>query len=72
VDVPPGLVPPVNDPEVSPMVATVVLLLLHVPPVVTSINVVVVPGQILSVPVIVDGIGLTVTIVVARQPVPGL
>jgi hypothetical protein len=69
---PPGLAPAVNEPEVDPIVATGVLLLLHVPPVITSVNVVVVPGQMLNVPVIADGTGLTVTIVVARHPVPGL
>ena len=69
---PPGLVPPVSKPVVSPIDAMPVLLLLHVPPVVPSINVVVVPAQILSTPEIDDGMGLTVTIVVARHPVPGL
>ena len=46
------------------MVATVGVPLLHVPPVVASLNVVVEPSQTVNVPVILAGDGLTVTLVV--------
>ena len=53
------------------IVATVASLLLHVPPDVASVNVTVLPGHVLSMPVIVPaaGIGFTVIIVVA-VPLP--
>ena len=55
--IPPGLV----------IVATPVFVLLHVPPVVASLSIVVVPAHILVVPVI--GVaGFTVTTAVAEQP----
>lgn len=69
VVVPPGLAPPVTSPEPEPIVATVVLLLLHVPPDDASFKVVVAPAQIPVVPVIGDGTGFTVSIAVAAQPV---
>ena len=49
--------------------ATPVLLLLHVPPVVASLRVVDEPRQTLVVPVIVAGNGLTVIAVVVKHPV---
>ena len=52
---------PVTTP-VEPIVARPVLLLLHVPPAVTSFNVVVAPAHNVIVPVIAAGKGLTVTI----------
>ena len=55
---------PVTIPVEEPIVATVGVLLLHVPPVVASLNVVVEPSQTVNVPVIPAGDGLTVTIVV--------
>jgi hypothetical protein len=58
---------PVTTP-VELMVATPVLLLLHVPPGVISDKLVVRPTQTLSVPVIAAGFGLTVMITVAIQP----
>ena len=58
---------PVTTPEVL-MVAAVVLLLLHVPPPV-FVSVVVKPAHTFMVPPVTDGEGLTVTTVVAIQPV---
>jgi hypothetical protein len=57
---------PVDDPIVA-----FVLLLLHVPPLVRSLSVVVEPGQTLSVPSMPDGKGFTVTTaaLVLTQPV---
>jgi hypothetical protein len=52
------------------IVATVVTVLLHVPPPVRSVRVVVVPGHRLALPDIIPGSGLTVTIVVTVQPEP--
>jgi hypothetical protein len=52
---------PVTIPVVEPTIATVVLLLLHVPKVVTSLNVVVSPEHTCKVPVIFAGNGFTVT-----------
>lgn len=64
---------PVTFPEAS-VVATVVLLLLHVPPVVLSLSEIVVPGQVTVAPFTGKGPGITVTvytleaaIVVVRQ-----
>ena len=57
-------------PDEEPTVATVVALLAHVPPVVTSLKPVVKPTQTVAVPVIDEGNGLTVTTNVAIQPVP--
>ena len=58
-------VTPVTIPDV-PIVATAVLLLLHTPPVVVLLNVVVEVAQTIAVPVIVPatGSGLTVTFTV--------
>ena len=59
----------VQDDELAePPIAIGVLLVLHVPPVVASLNVVVSPSHILAVPVGIAGNGFTVTIVVATQP----
>ena len=61
---------PVTIPEV-PTVAILVSVLLHIPPPVRSISVVVAPGQTVYVPRIAPAVrnGLTVTTVVAIQPV---
>lgn len=53
---------PVTTPEVGLMVAIAVLLLVHVPPVVASANVLVPPTVVVAVPVITAGRGVTVTI----------
>ena len=55
--------PVVAEPE-EPTVPTVITLLLHIPPVVVSLKVVVKPSQTLAVPVIAAGRGLMVTGVV--------
>ena len=55
---------PVTKPVVMPMVAMAVLLLLHVPPGVASLNIVVFPRHIEVVPVI-GAIGYTDTVVAA-------
>ena len=60
---------PVTRPEPATMVAVAVLLLLHVPPVAPSFRFVVRPTQTTAVPDIAGGNGLTVTTVVAAQPV---
>jgi hypothetical protein len=51
---------PVTMPEV-PIVATDVVVLLHVPDAVASVRFVVEPVQTVGVPVIADGLGLMVT-----------
>ena len=60
---------PVKIPVDEPMVATAVLLLVHVPPPDVLLNVAVVPGHAVNVPVIAAGNGLTVKVVVLIQPV---
>ena len=54
---------------VVPTVAIVVAPLLHVPPIVASLNVVLLPSHIAAIPVIGCN-GFTVTIVDAEQPRP--
>ena len=63
--------PPVTNALVRLISATAVLLLVHVPGLVASLNVVEVPGQRFIVPMIPVGKGLTVTTVVFTQPVTG-
>ena len=64
-------VPAIAIPLVDPIVATLVLLLLHVPPVGAPVNVVVpYVSHISRDPVIAVGIGCTVTVTEAAQPVP--
>jgi len=55
-------------PNDDPIVATVVLLLLHEPPAVVSLNEVVSPEQILETPVIAPGEGFTVTVARTVHP----
>ena len=54
----------------DPIVATVVVPLLHIPPLVASLNAVVPVPHIVSVPVIADTAGLTVTTCVIIHPYP--
>ena len=61
---------PVTTPVPPTTVATVVPPLVHVPPVVPSVNVIVEPTQNDEDAGIVDGAALTVIIVVTVQPVP--
>jgi hypothetical protein len=60
---------PVTIPLLVPIVARVTLLLVHVPPAVASVSVVVKPTHTLAVPLIDAGSGLTVTTAVAIQVV---
>ena len=60
---------PVVIQPVLPMVATVALLVLHVPPGVRSVRQVDKPIHTSGVPVIGTGIGLTVSVVLVVQPV---
>ena len=61
---------PVTVPVDEPTVAIKVLLLVHDPPVVAMLSVVVVPTQMWLMPVMDGGAGLTVMIFVMRQPEP--
>jgi hypothetical protein len=65
----PPPVTPVTIPVADPMVI-VELVLLHIPPGVMSLKVVVAPMQISVPPVIAAGSGFTVTNVVTVQPTP--
>lgn len=60
---------PVTIPELVPAVACEVLLLLHVPPEVPSLNVIVAPMHTADAPVIAAGDGLTVIVAALTQPV---
>lgn len=62
--------PAVTIPVVRPIVATVVLPLLHVPPAVASDKVMDEPAHTLADPVIMEDDGLTVTVVNTVQPEP--
>lgn len=62
---------PVTTPDEVPMVAMVVILLLHVPPLAASLRVVVLPWHTLVIPVIAGGGGVTVTVPVIEHPVTG-
>jgi hypothetical protein len=64
---PPALIP-VSTPDVPLMVAIAALLLLHVPPGVTSLSVVVAPLHMDVIPVMLPGNGFTVTLCVIRHP----
>ena len=61
---------PVTTPVLLPTVAAAVLALAQVPPVVPSVNVIVVPAQNAVEEDIADGVVFTVTVVVAVHPVP--
>ncbi len=60
---------PVTVPVEEPIEATPVLLLLHTPPLVALVNVVIKPTHTFVVPPIAAGFGLTVKLVTAIQPV---
>lgn len=62
-------VTPVTTPVPEPTVA-LALLLLHVPPGVTSVNVIVAPSHKLPLPDIADGFAFTVTTALVVHPVP--
>lgn len=60
--------PPNAIPDAEPIVATKVLPLVQVPPVVALVSVVVAPTHTVKVPVGAGGLALTVTTVEAMQP----
>jgi hypothetical protein len=60
---------PVTVPVAGSIVATAVLVLLHVPPVAASVNVVLAPTHNDREPPIAGGVATTVTVVVVEQPV---
>ena len=60
--------PPVTIPVLAPALAMVVLLLLHVPPVVVLLSVVVEPIHTEDVPLIAAGNGFTVMVFVTLAP----
>jgi hypothetical protein len=60
---------PYTIPELVPTVATLVVLLLHMPPPVVLLSVVLLPTHTVDEPVIAAGSGLTVTTSVAKHPV---
>jgi hypothetical protein len=62
------LATPVNTPDVLLIVALVVFELVHVPPVVVLVRVVVVAGQRLALPAIAGRAAFTVTVVVLVHP----
>ncbi len=66
----PAATPPARPVEIF-TVAREMLLLLHVPPLVASVSVAVVPGHRDVAPPIAAGSGFTVTVVVRMQPVDG-
>lgn len=59
---------PVTTPVVLTTVATEVLLLLHVPPVVEFVRVVLAPSQTEKEPLIAAGSGFTTNVVVLKHP----
>ena len=59
---------PLTIPELTPIVATALLPLVQVPPPVALLKAVVAPVHNVVVPVINPGIGLTVTVFSAEQP----
>lgn len=59
---------PATEPEPGAAVATAVLLLVHVPPVTASLKMIVKPWQTLAAPVIAEGVGRTVTVVIVMHP----
>jgi hypothetical protein len=61
-----------TSPVPEPIVAIEVLPLLHVPPLVALVSVVVDPAHIANDPPITAGIGNTVTTLVEEQPVPNV
>src|ERR1043166_8504132 len=61
---------PATIPDTDPTAATVILLLLQVPPDVPSVSVTVEPAQTLPGPDIATGLGLTVTVIEVGQMPP--
>jgi hypothetical protein len=63
---------PVITPVAEPADATTGLLLVHVPPVTASLNMVVVLMHTIGEPVMIGGGALTVIVLVTLQPIPGV
>jgi hypothetical protein len=63
---------PAITPVAEPADATTGLLLVQVPPVTASLNVVVVPIHTIDEPVIAGGSALTVIVLVTLHPAPGV
>jgi hypothetical protein len=63
-------VTPETIPVPEPIVATEELLLLHVPPAVASLKVLVDPAHIVVMPLMAEGVVLTVKVLVAALPHP--
>lgn len=61
---------PVTTPVPVPTVATVVVLLVHLPPGVPSLSVVLCKAQMLVMPVIGSGLAFTLIMVYVVQPAP--
>jgi hypothetical protein len=59
---------PTIEPDPGAAVATAVLLLVHVPPVMASLRTIVKPWQTFAAPIIAEGVGRTVTVVVVMHP----
>lgn len=59
---------PAIEPEPGTAVATAVLLLVHVPPVMASLRMMVKPWQTFATPIIAEGVGRTVTVVIVIHP----
>ncbi len=57
---------PATNPDDEPTVATAVLLLLHVPPIVPSVNVVTPPMQMAEAPATGDTVGKSLTVTIAE------
>lgn len=60
---------PETMPDVEPMVATDASVDVHIPPEVLLCNTVVAPTQTLGAPVMAEGPGVTIRVVVVKQPV---
>ena len=63
---------PVTTPVVMPTVAVERELLVHVPPAIISVSVIVEPTQTSLLPIMAGGNAYTVTVTVAAQPVPNV
>ena len=61
-------VTPVATPVDDPMIAMVVLPLIHIPPPAASVSAVVAPGHTCNVPPIADGPKFTVIVIITLQP----
>ena len=63
-----NVVEPVTIPDTLPIAATLVLLLLHMPPVIPSFKTIDDPAHKVAAPLIKDGVAYTVTSALEEQP----